>query len=1181
VPRRWYSNPGGTVGLEGHALEHQRRGTHAKFRTEVGTPVQHDLESATLSADHRSAFETCRMPVEAKPLFRPEVVRPHLAGVRLPDGARATVAKWAGMFASGLADKFTERELLADFLADFRGMLGYTRAVDAGDRWTISQEKHVPIDGKYADAVLGDFRPGAERFVVAVEGKGPKDPLDRPHAGRKMSAVDQGYRYAINLPCDWIIVTSMRQTRLYHKGSDQYTYERFDIEALDRDEMLLRRFVFLLGADRVVPPGGPGHLADLLHASEKVGKELTKEFYVKYANLREDAFGKLRDANPAVPEPEVLALTQKILDRVLFCAFCEDRGLLPHDTISRAYQHADPYNPRPVWENFCGLFRAVDAGNSTLSIPAYNGGLFAADPQLDALHVPDDVCRYFQDLAAYEYRPASATDDAEAKLIDVDILGHIFEQSITDLEKLRNELEGRAERLTSAQHASRRKQEGAFYTPAFITRYIVGQAMGSVLADRFEALRAQQAAEAAGTARRVLADPRVYDRAALNDPQVRALTRFWEAWQDDVLSKLRVVDPSCGSGAFLIEAFEQLYQAYERSNDRLEELRGDRTLFDLDRRILQNNLYGVDLNGEAVQIARLSLWIKTARRGKALTSLDATVRGGNSVVADPAVHPAAFHWPAAFPEVFAAGGFDVVVGNPPYVRQEWIAPYKPYLQKAFSTYHGTADLYVYFYELGMKILRPGGRLSFIVTNKWLKAAYGEPLRRYFAEHAWVESVVDFGHAKQIFPDADVFPSIIVARKPTTDPAPTTTRVCAIPREQLRIIDLSNQISTQGFDVERITLGPNAWSFDPKSTADIYLKIREAGEDLTTFTGMKFLTGIKTAFNDAYLIDSAVRNLLVNEDSRSAELIKPYVRGLDINRWGLEWAGMWMITMKSSNDYSWPWADEAENAERVFQATYPAVHKFMKGYEGELRQRQDQGRYWWELRSCAYWNTFERPKIYCQLIQYHPSYAFDQSGCFGNNKTAFIPTDDLFLLGVLGSPLMWWYNWRFLPHMKDEALAPNPTIMGRCPIAVPSEAVEVSVKSCVNRLIDVTRMQRGTSESMLGWLNVEYEVVKPTKLLQAFVKLDSDGLITEIRKVRGKKKPLSLAAVRNLREEHTRTIVPAQALAAEARDLERQVSDLVNQAYGLTPDEVRLMWQTAPPRMPIAPPPGLASSTASC
>ncbi len=298
------------------------------------------------------------MPVEAKPLFRPDVLRAHLAGFQLPPhvaALRPKLAHWADLIASGRIDSFNEQQLLPDFLTDFFvHLLGYTRPADGGDRYTINREQHVEVDGKFADAVLGDFHaaapspssggfqppsasraqrpeisplpaagegpgvrgraselsrgsgeqvinrpsdsarsggfqpPSAPRYIVALEGKGPRDPLDRPFAGRRMSAVDQGYRYAINLPCDWIIVTSLRETRLYHKGSNQQTYERFETERLADDEALLRRFLFLLGAERVVPAAGECHFKSLLAESERVGRELTREFYINYANMRQD-----------------------------------------------------------------------------------------------------------------------------------------------------------------------------------------------------------------------------------------------------------------------------------------------------------------------------------------------------------------------------------------------------------------------------------------------------------------------------------------------------------------------------------------------------------------------------------------------------------------------------------------------------------------------------------------------------------------------------------------------------------------------------------------------------------------------------------------------------------------------------------------------------------------------------
>jgi hypothetical protein len=803
------------------------------------------------------------LPVEAKPLFRPDALRPHLKQFQLPRPAeeyRTILAKWAEMLASGKADRFKEQEILHDFLTDvFCGVLGYTRPADDPDRHTISREKHVQVDGKYADAVLGDFREGKEQFIVALEGKGPKDPLDRPHAGRRMSAVDQGYRYAINLPCDWIIVTSIRQTRLYNKGSDQHTYERFDTEELAGNEGLLRKFVFLLAAERVVPVQGRCHLYDLLTASEKVGQQLTKDFYLRYADMRQDAFENLCAANPNESRHAVLTATQKVLDRVLFTAFCEDRGLLPEAVLRRAFEHRDPFNPRPIWENFRGLFRSINAGNEVLQIPAYNGGLFADDPVIDRLKIGDDVCAYFRELGDYEYRSAyevaADVDEAQAgRVIDVDILGHIFEQSITDLEQLRNELDGLVAPQGKEKHKTRRKKEGAFYTPAFITRYIVEQSLGVVLAQRFEALRKAHAEQASGTATKTLADPRVYDLPALKKPQREALIRFWEAWQDE-LSTVRLLDPACGSGAFLIEAFDQLHAALQESNDRLLELRGHQTLFDLDRQILQNNLYGVDLNEEAIEICRLSLWIKTAQRGKALTSLDHTIRVGNSVVDDPAIHPKAFDWKAAFPEVFDAGGFDVVVGNPPYIRQEWLAAYKPYWQRRFKSYFGTADIFTYFYELGVELLRAGGRLGFITSGSWVFSNFGGGLRCFLAKNAAIDSMVDFGEF-QPFEGAEMIrPTIAVLKKEPPGGAMRLYKWLTVGRPPENLSDVIENASTMR--TER--LGTDAWTLEPDAVIALCERMQACGQTLLRYCDGKLLYGVKTGLNEVFVINGQLRN----------------------------------------------------------------------------------------------------------------------------------------------------------------------------------------------------------------------------------------------------------------------------------------------------------------------------------
>lgn len=950
------------------------------------------------------------MPVEAKPLFRPDSLRPLLKSFEEPEDfatKHSIVQKWASLFESEKSNSFREQELLADFVSDiFCGVLGYERPADNPSRYTRAREKYLEVDGKFADAVLGVFGEGQKsKPVVAVEGKGPKDPLERPFAGRKKSAVDQGYGYAINLPCDWIIVTSMRETRLYHKGSDQQTYERFDIDDLAENELTLKKFIFLLGADRVVPINGECHFDALKASSEKIGRTLTKKFYLEYADIRQDVFEQLCEENPDRSRHAILSATQKLLDRVLFAAFCEDRGLLPKQTLKNAFEHSDPYNPRPIWTNFRGLFSAIDKGNPNLNIPPYNGGLFADDPFLENLTVPDAVCSHFFNLGEYEYRPAtevaSEDTDEQAGLIDVEILGHIFEQSITDLEQIRNELDGLVAPVGKEKHKTRRKKEGAFYTPEFITRYIVEQSLGPVLNNRFEHLRSRLASEASGTAAKALADPSVYDLAILNKPQRESLTAFWEHWQEE-LTTIRILDPACGSGAFLIEAFDQLHTAYQHSNERLEELRGQRSLFDLDRRILQNNLFGVDLNAEAVQICRLSLWIKTAERGKTLTALDDSIQVGNSVVDDFSVHPNAFDWKAGYPDIFADGGFDVVVGNPPYIRQEWLAEYKPHWEKRFESYSGTADIFTYFFELATTVTRPGGRFGFITSGSWIRGKFGAALRRFLANHSKIESIVDFGEY-QPFEGAEMIrPSIVVGSMGTPDGNLSLFKWLTNGKPPTNL----STVIAEADEMDVLRLREGVWELETERVAGLKEKLFASGRSLKEYAGGSLLYGIKTGLNQAYILDDETRKRLIEQDSRSQHLIKPFLRGQDIRHLHGAWKGIWMLCLKSSSDFAWPWADAGVDAESVFAENYPAIHAHVKSYESRLRKRSDQGKYWWELRSCAYWDMFEQEKILWPDICKKPRFFMDPGEAYIGDTAFMVAQPDYFLLGVLNS----WATW---------------------------------------------------------------------------------------------------------------------------------------------------------------------------
>jgi len=221
-----------------------------------------------------------------------------------------------------------------------------------------------------------------------------------------------------------------------------------------------------------------------------------------------------------------------------------------------------------------------------------------------------------------------------------------------------------------------------------------------------------------------------------------------------------------------------------------------------------------------------------------------------------------------------------------------------------------------------------------------------------------------------------------------------------------------------------------------------------------------------------------------------------------------------------------------------------------------------------MRSCGYWNLFETPKVIYQEITWQLQWCHDTDGTLCNNTAYILPTTDLWVLAALNAPITWWYAWRTAVHGKDEALRFIREYVQSLAVPPPSFGSRVEVEAIVRRLIKIAGSRLKIQRALLDWLKVEHEATEPTLKLQKSLSLDSDNLIAEIKKVRGKKKPLSLAALRSLRDEHARTIIPAQALASEALGLERRISDLVNEAYGLTPEDVKLMWETAPPRMPI-------------
>jgi hypothetical protein len=404
--------------------------------------------------------------------------------------------------------------------------------------------------------------------------------------------------------------------------------------------------------------------------------------------------------------------------------------------------------------------------------------------------------------------------------------------------------------------------------------------------------------------------------------------------------------------------------------------------------------------------------------------------------------------------------------------------------------------------------------------------------------------------------------------PVTPDDPPVVRVCPVPRDRSTELSLDNYVHEHGYPVPRSRYDASPWSLEPPEVDELMQKIRERGVPLAEFVGVKPYRGVLTGLNEAFLIDDTTRAGLIRDDPGCSEIIKPYLRGQDIKRWVPEWQGLWMIfARRGINIDSYPSvkAHLAKYRERL----EPKPEGWNVKEQGDWPGRKPGKYAWYEIQdSVDYWRRFEEPKIVYQEIQFHPSYAFSSGSLYGNNKVFLLPTTDRYLLAVLNSPLMWWHNWRYLPHMKDEALNPAGFRMETVPITEPTQQVRTEVEDGVASLLALAQASQDQTSELLHWLRLELAVDQPGQRLGTFADLTGDDFVAEVRKSRPKGAPrLTPKAIAELTETHQRYADPERHRAAQMRVLERRLSDLVNQAYRLTDEEIALLWRTAPPRMP--------------
>ncbi len=1085
-------------------------------------------------------------------IFNQKTLKKHLPDTaHIPHNHQQIIENWVAQINNGTLARLNEIEVHAAFTAQIMcKLLGFS-AIGEADNYTVARE--YPVARGKVDLALGRFCGDKEQDTVAAafELKGAKNNLDAMMSGRHKTPVQQAFEYARDIKnSKWVLLSNYVELRLYAVSETSLIYEKFLFnDLLKPDEYA--KFQLLLSAQNFLG----GKTEQLLKQSESADKDISEKLYRDYKTLRENTLAHLIKNNPQHTPNTLIKAAQKLLDRILFIAFAEDKGLIPDTSIEKAFTHNDPYNPKPIYQNFIGLFNAIDKGNKQLDIPAYNGGLFALDKALDNLVVNDELCEGFKNLAEYDF-------DSE---VSVTVLGHIFEQSIADLEVLSEAVQTDEIHLIKSRNeaknkgvAGKRKQHGVVYTPDNITAFIVANTLGCHIEQQFKQLFKDYGKyKSDGTI--------VWKKGKQTE------LRFWYAWVE-ILKQIKIVDPACGSGAFLIAAFDYLHSEYEKTNHQIAvltkaQLTGQHSMLDLNKEILNNNLYGVDINSESIEITKLSLWLKTAQRGKTLPSLDANFIAGNSLGFDAAAPDSDFCWQHAFTEIFEQGGFDVVLGNPPYVRQELLGEIKPWLALHYKVYHGVLDLYGYFFELGLKLLKPGGRLAYISSSTFFKTASGKNLRTLLATQIALEKIIDFGDV-QIFEGVTTYPAILVMRKlPPLEPLLLESCKIQIMALKNNLPDnLPADFATHHGLMAQHQLGANSWQLEDQRLHALRQKISKNKNTLKQVYGSP-LYGIKTGLNAAFVIDRKTRDDIAARDAGSAEIIKPFLEGKDLKRWHSQGRDLWLIAIpkfwtrqQMANDLIETAKDETISEEEAwlwFTRHYPALVEWLLPFAVRGRKRGDKGEFWWELRACAYYKEFEKNKIQYGHFSPEPLFHYNTNSAYSNDKSYIIPTQDTFLYGLLNSSTFWFLIKAMCPFVRGGFYEVRAQYIETLPIPDKPENETISELAITTQ--DTTEQRYKCQQNFtrrLPDLCPPGQPFKTSKKLQNWWLLNFAELQKEIKKAF--KGIIPLTERNDWQDYFEAEKTRREQLNNKIKQLQQQLDQQVYQLFELTDDEILLV-----------------------
>ena len=957
-----------------------------------------------------------------------------------------------------------EEEYQTGFLQDlFVNVLGYTLKPAKG--FNLTREKKNETDSKKADGAIWLN----EEVIGVIELK--------DHKTTDLKKVElQAFQYkSQNKAARYVIISNFEKLRLYIDNATEHReWNLFTLTETDFEELYC-----CLAWTQVQK----GIAIQMKKASVSEEKNVTETLYKDYSSFKRELFEDILKNNPAQEGDEkewqllLYKKTQKLLDRLLFIFFAEDGGLLPPNLMLQILNEWKKIKDLDIdislYQRIKQYFGYLDVGNLNKDIFAYNGGLFRTDKVLDDLIISDEFLhKHTRKLSGYNFKSD----------VDVNILGHIFEHSLSEIEEVTQRIMG----VEMDGSKSKRRKDGVFYTPPYITKYIVENTVGKLCAEKKQEMGIEE--------KEYFSDKKRQKQTKLH---LLEKLRNYREW----LLQITILDPACGSGAFLNAALSFLMDEHRLIDEMEAKVAGSTIVFqDIENSILENNLFGVDINEESVEIAQLALWLRTAKPQRKLSSLSENIKCGNSLISDPAIAgDKAFDWEKEFPQVFAKGGFDVVIGNPPY-GADLSKEQKKYLETRFDTFEYQVNTYVVFYERGLNLLKEYGILGYITPATFTTQYYYKKLRNFIQNYKMLNIS---RYMYEVFPDANIGDTIsLILRNDTNNKESIDLSVYQSVNDRMDIIveyqmfinnDGTYNFSNTNFQLNKLYI--NTLPLDEIANVIVGIKAYQKGKGIPKQT------------------DEVVKNKIYTSNYRVDDSFIQCVNGRDF------YSYTFLMEPEMYLSYGL-WLAEPRNSAPFFDD-----EKII------LRQTAD----------CLIATLDTHKRINLNNVY--------NVGLLNNNYSL------KYILAILNSKLMEYLyrnivqeNGRVFPEVKK-------AVLGKIPIKNMQFAEQQLFVQSVDDILAINEKLRSKRTRFLRRLSENIEGIKITGALSTFDQLEFADFLKELKK---QKITLKLIQQDEWEEYFNDYRSACHQLSEQITETDKEIDLRVYKLYGLTYDEVLIV-----------------------